>query len=70
MMNRASTSSLIVTITLFAVALSRTPSSSSQVIAPTIAKAGTLTSSGMPAKWGALCSSPWTAGSGLNSAVR
>src|SRR5439155_25482506 len=56
MMNRPSTRSLIVTMTLFTVALSRTPSSSSQVMAATIRKAGTLIRIGMPATWGAVWS--------------
>ena len=55
---------------LLAVVLSRAPRSSSQVIAMTIANAGTLTRIGMPAIVGAVCSSPWTAGSELSSAVR
>src|SRR5437773_718412 len=56
--NSPSTSSLIVTMMLFAVALSRTPSMRSQVINATITNAGTFTSSGIPATWGALWNRP------------
>ncbi len=55
---------------LFALALSRTPSSSSHVMSMTIANAGTLMSMGTPATWGALSISACTLGSELSSAVR
>ena len=68
--NSASTSSFTATMMLFARALSRTPSSSSQVINMTIANAGTLTRIGMPPMCGAECEQPWIVGSELSSAVR
>ena len=66
----ASTASLIPTMMLLAVVLSRAPRRSSHVIAMTIPNAGTLTRIGMPTIVGADCSRPWTAGSLLSSAVR
>ena len=58
------------TITLLAVELSRAPRSSNHVTAMTIAHAGRFTSTGWPARRGAVSSRPCTAGSALRSAVR
>ena len=58
------------TMMLLAVALSRAPRSSSQVISITIENAGRWMRIGMPATCGADVSSPWTCGSELSSAVR
>ena len=69
-MKTLSAISLMTTMTLFAVALSRAPRSSSQVITITITNAGTWTRIGTPATCGADSSSPWSCGSALSNAVR
>ena len=61
-MKSASTPSLMSTITVLAVALSRAPRSKSQVMNMTIAKAGKLTRIGMPNTCGAVVSKPLTSG--------
>ena len=66
----ANTASFTPTMMLFARVLSLTPVSNNQVISATIAKAGTFTRTGIPNSLGAVCISPCTAGSELNSAVR
>ena len=66
----AITNSLMTTMTVLAVALSRAPRSSSQVISITMPKAGRLTSSGMPKMCGAVVSRPLTSGFELSAAVR
>ena len=62
--------SLMTTMTLFAVALSRAPRSSSHVMTNTIANAGRCRRIGMPATRGAVLNNPWICGSALRSAVR
>ena len=69
-MNSARTSSFTPTMTLFARALSRAPSSRSAVMSATMPNAGTFTRIGIPPMCGADASSPWMAGSWLSSAVR
>ena len=69
-MNSPSASSLMTTMMLFAVELSRAPRSSSHVISITMPKAGRFTSIGMPATRGAVSIRPRIAGSELSSAVR
>ncbi len=69
-MNSASTSSLITTMMVLALALSRAPRNSSQVISITMPKAGRLTRIGMPSTLGAVFSRLLTSGFELSSAVR
>ena len=57
-MKRASTISFTATMTLFARALSRAPSSRSIVMSATMVNAGTLISIGIPATRGAVASNP------------
>ena len=69
-MKSASTTSLMTTMIVLAVALSRAPRSSSQVISITMPNAGRLTRIGMPRIFGAVFSRSLTSGFELSSAVR